>query len=589
MTNVDVARLRLISAGVHRAGNDTAHIGVHDANLLFRGRSILDLSDSEKTTLLTAGLRYMENQNVPFWHWTSGDVKTIEQLVRLRMVIVDDSVSASALEISEIFGYRVPDLTQATDSRYWIIKWFEDEHAYRLHNAAERYLYRWGEEEDIPALQQVRDKKTGQQATNLDCLVVRIKLRNSQTDGFKELVKRNPEQISPVLHETLHKDFQGLPSELLEKFAKLKAASVRLASIKELIRRGALTQELAEELSGDNFVEVRLEAIKALSDKAVPISESKAREALVVEKTQRGLMGLFAVGGHTNDMSKFDNYQRHLLTKNSLDELIRMDNGNGPFDVDALLAACRTFPRKTEKLLKGVLKDGFEERFESRLRGIETLSSSRVAELTERARDLKKYTCLRQSREALNILVSQMKKRDLTLVREVIDRWEIQASNQILAYLARFGGWEDVNRILELTARVDGGSTVLGAQYTGSDDTIGETLYRVGSMRMVDLLDVVQSKEVLVVLIKVSSRKVFSDLSDDKMLDLMNVEHDNVRKFTAVKCLDALAKARILKLFQRYMERDEYRYYNVIHWLDLGVSMPKAYVKKIVQRELQGT
>ena len=152
------------------------------------------------------------------------------------MVIVDDSVSASALEISEIFGYRVPDLTQATDSRYWIIKWFEDEHAYRLHNAAERYLYRWGEEEDIPALQQVRDKKTGQQASNLDCLVVRIKLRNSQTDGFKELVTRNPQQISPVLHETLQKDFQGLPSELLEKFAKLKAASVRLASIKELIR-----------------------------------------------------------------------------------------------------------------------------------------------------------------------------------------------------------------------------------------------------------------------------------------------------------------------------------------------------------------
>ena len=168
-----------------------------------------------------------------------------------------------------------------------------------------------------------------------------------------------------------------------------------------------------------------------------------------------------------------------------------MDNGNGPFDVDALLTACRMFPRKTEELLRGVLKDGFEERFENRLRGIETLSSSRVAELTERARDLKKYTCLRQTREALNILVSQMKQRDLTLVREVIDRWEIQASNQILAYLARFGGWEDVNKILKLNARVDGESTVLGAQYAGSDDRIGETLYRVGSMRMVDLLDVV--------------------------------------------------------------------------------------------------
>ena len=588
VSNVDVARLRLISAGVHRAGNDATDIGVHDANLLFRQRCVLNLSNSEKTTLLTAGLRYMENQNVPLWYWTGGDIRKIVPIIQLRMVIGDENVSSSALRIADTFGYRPPDRPGATHGRYWITQWFADDHSYRLRNAAERYLLRWGEEEDIPPLQQLRERKSGQQGTNLDCLIVAIRLRCSQSAGFEELIGRNPEQISSELHQLLQGEFESLTFDVLETLARLKSDSIRLLSIKELVRRDALSQDLAEELSGDNSVDVRLEAIKALSRKGVQISESRAEDALVIERGKRGLLGLVSASGYSKDASKYDEYRRHLLESKSVNELLAIESESTPFDVDALLAACRMYPRKTEKLLRSGLRDGFEERFERRLEAAVSLSSPKGEELAKQVRSLKEFTCLGHTREALNVLTGQMKVRDIALVRKVMDRWEVESSKEVLAYFARFGTWEDVERILKLKAKAETQTTLLGGAQVRKDKGIGKALYASGKMRMVDLLDKIHSNEALSAVIEVSSRKVFAGLSDDILLKLMNSENDDVRKAAALKCLEVLSKTRVRKLFSRYMKGEEYRYYNVIHWLDLGASMPKSYVQKIVQRELQG-
>ena len=111
VTNFDVARLRLIASGMHRNGNDEVHVGVHDANLLFLRRAELDLSDLEKRALLTAGLSYMENQSVPFWHWTGGNGEGAKRFIQYRMVIGNESVLSSALKIATVFGYKHPQIS----------------------------------------------------------------------------------------------------------------------------------------------------------------------------------------------------------------------------------------------------------------------------------------------------------------------------------------------------------------------------------------------------------------------------------------------------------------------------------------------
>ena len=123
------------------------------------------------------------------------------------------------------------------------------------------------------------------------------------------------------------------------------------------------------------------------------------------------------MGNNSNDTTKFDDYQRHLLRKRSLGELVKLERKENPFCADALLTAFVVFPRKTASTLRAVLKDGFESRFEKRLREIEGRSSLGGSEFAKGARDVKGFCCLRQTQAALNILVLQMKVEDLTVAR----------------------------------------------------------------------------------------------------------------------------------------------------------------------------
>ena len=587
VTNIDVARLRLISLGIHRPGNDDVYIGVHDANLLYRHRVDLNLSETEKRTLLAAGLRYLETSNVPFWYWTGGDVRRLEWFIQARMVSRDESISSAALKVGRLLGYSIPTFGTKLDRSHWIKRWLGEESAQKVRNAAQRHLSRWAEDDDVPVLQEVRGQTSGQQASNLDCIIVGIWFRHSETDGVNELSSRNPEQISSELQELLQDRVQGFSSDVLQGFARLKAEYVRLVGVKELVCRNALSEQLAQELSADNSIDVRLEAIKALADKAVPVAEDRAREALVVTAANRGFSGLFGVGRQTNDTSRFDDYQRHLLKKKTVDELLALEKESTPYKAEALLAAFQVFPGRTGGMLRGLLTDGFEGRFEERLGKIAASSWGQVADLAKDARDLKDFCCLKQTRAALDILAVQQKRKDLALVRHVLDRTEIEATEEVLAYLSRFGVWEDVERILALKVTGVSGATLVTDSYATNQELIGVALLKVGGSRFVDLLDTIKVPAIKASVIKASTRKVFGGLSNDKVLELMNEEDHGARKVTALRCVESLRKSRIVELLDKYIERDEYRYYNVIHWLDVGVTMPTSVARTVVQEELK--
>ena len=587
VTSVDVARLRVIALGTYRAGNDEIHVGVHDANILFLNRTGIELSYVEKRTLLNAGLRYMENQNVPFWYWTGGDTKWVKQFIQFSMIFGDESCSESAINLATVFGYKIPEISKSTGRGIWIKKWLKDNQAHSLYSAAKVYLAQWADEDDVTVLQEIRDVKTGAQASELDCIIINIKFRNSQNDGLMELKERDPEHVSDDLQEVLQIAVTSVSSEALHGLAKLKSVFVRLISFRELINRKALDQQLAEELSGDYSVDVRLEAIKALTGMKVSISEERAKYALTITATSSGLGSLTGATAPTNDTSRFDEYQRYLLKKKSLEELLELEKNGNPFSADALLAAFHNFPKETFNLLRALVKDGFETRFENRLKDYEIRKIPRWSILTKNARDLKNFCCQRQTQLALAILATQQKRKDLPLVREVIDQWEMEASNDVLRYLMRFGSWEDVERILKLKEQVHSGYKLLGTNQMRHDKLVGRALFRVGGTRMVDLLSRIESHTIKAGVIGACTQIGILGLGDNVVLKLMNDDDDQVRKMMVLRCLESFPKTRLGKLLDVYVNRDEYRYYNVIHWLDLGVTMPKQFVRKIVRSELK--
>jgi hypothetical protein len=95
-------------------------------------------------------------------------------------------------------------------------------------------------------------------------------------------------------------------------------------------------------------------------------------------------------------------------------------------------------------------------------------------------------------------------------------------------------------------------------------------------------------------LIVAGSDRALRDISDDAIIKtLLLSENSVVRKAAALKCIRALPRGRLRGILQKYIALDQRYYYNVIHWLDFGVSSPRnvaiAGARKAIAKEWEVT
>jgi hypothetical protein len=84
-------------------------------------------------------------------------------------------------------------------------------------------------------------------------------------------------------------------------------------------------------------------------------------------------------------------------------------------------------------------------------------------------------------------------------------------------------------------------------------------------------------------IIALCSESRFAKISQDLLLALLNHDSESVRKTAAIMAVRALPAKRIKLILREYVESDDYRYYNVIHWLDLGASMTRDEAKTVAK------
>lgn len=89
----------------------------------------------------------------------------------------------------------------------------------------------------------------------------------------------------------------------------------------------------------------------------------------------------------------------------------------------------------------------------------------------------------------------------------------------------------------------------------------------------------------LVYVVATSTDQAFRSLDDTNLQKLLASEHHDVRKVTATKSVAALTKVRLRKLLAEYTGLSPH-YYNVTHWLDLGISAPREIAVSAVRRVL---
>ena len=148
-------------------------------------------------------------------------------------------------------------------------------------------------------------------------------------------------------------------------------------------------------------------------------------------------------------------------------------------------------------------------------------------------------------------------------------------SEHDIEYLGRYGEWQDIPLIVSLVGRYARGVSLLSIGDGKKTRLAARALHRIGKGRTGELLGIKMPSELLARVIHGLSDKEFKALSDEQIGVLLSSEFDRVRKITALKCVRSFPKKRLIKTLQDYVAGEKQRYYNVVHWLDLGVSAPK--------------
>ena len=199
------------------------------------------------------------------------------------------------------------------------------------------------------------------------------------------------------------------------------------------------------------------------------------------------------------------------------------------------------------------------------------------ADLVDKTRSLGKHLRSEFTREGLDIICHKLDVADLPLVRSMLAHGTLDYSAADLSYLTKFGEWCDVPLVIACLERPDYSrkfATLLSIASSAKYDDAARTLYALGKHRPGDLLATAMPGYLLARVIPLISAKAFEGLSDAVIVALMRSETENVRKLASLKYLRAFPRRRMKQFLDTYMHEEQF-YYNVIHWFDFGISVPR--------------
>ena len=243
---------------------------------------------------------------------------------------------------------------------------------------------------------------------------------------------------------------------------------------------------------------------------------------------------------------------------------------------------------KDRAALFGLVEDRYKQAFANALAEM-TARYGEDSQLVKQIKGLEDFVRGGFVRDALDIVLRKSDANGLPFVRKHLADSSLEYSQHDLEYLGRYGEWQDIPLIVSLVGRHARGASWLSSGDGKKTRLAARALHRIGKGRTGELLGIKMPSELLARVVHALSDREFKTLSNEQIGDLLSSVSDRVRKITALKCMRSFAKKRLIKTLQDYVAGEKHRYYNVVHWLDLGVSAPKEIAlrsaAKVLSRE----
>lgn len=294
LSNVDVARLRLLAVAVGEPGNDDQVLGNHDANILYRSRNKLQLSRREINALVEAALDRIESQAAPLWYWLS--VRDTEEgpTVKYDTIGTPVRVRSGAIKVMRLLSEKLPD-EEPLDRKFFLRNWLGDKAQTNVKIAALGYLAEFGVNDDLQYINQELAKgayQTGSAATEAGLL---IRLRDSRHSAITYLLETQTTSISETLADEIFADVDIEDATLLSTGLEHRSVFVRRKVVDELAKRDCLTQTQISALFQDDDPLVRFKAMVCAFETGARLTEEEAKKLLIRPKGP--FVSLAALGG----------------------------------------------------------------------------------------------------------------------------------------------------------------------------------------------------------------------------------------------------------------------------------------------------
>ena len=584
LTATDVARFRLLADSISKRGNDEMNLGVHDINILFAARAdrAMKLGKIETKQLVRLGFQHLANENVPLWCWYS-DLADFghDSAIVSAVVGANESERAGAISVLTALGLDLSADDHTIERDEIMEVWFSDESSVKVRTAALTYLAQLGTIDDFEvAKKEYARNDYGTSRNALECMVA-ILIRTCQMGAAEKLVIESQfESLDVGLLESVLGGFADLDTPSLLIGLEHRNPKVRLRAMEILHGQRALDISQAERLSEDGDAQVRNEAIAVLRDLGKQFSEEEVKEILVApeERTRPGLLGSQSVAG-TGKTGKelFRLYLLDEFGRLSESELEKRVEANLVFEHAVYFALVEKHFRNYGDTLRRDVDDRFGAYFDERLQRMRSSFSDVPAtqRLIKKTRDIKHLVCKDLTRQGLDVLCAAQDPKDLHRIRTNLRDGYTGASKLDAQYLGRHGEWGDISILANADQRVSDSEF---------QSEVARAVTSIGRKHSIsDLLSLEMPAAILRMTIDLCVESRFATISRDTLFALFKHDSEKVRKAAAVLAVRALPIKRIRALLREYVASDGRRYYNVIHWLDLGVSMRRDDAKKVAR------
>lgn len=577
----EVARFRLLAHSISKPGNEAVAMGVHDINILFSARSEdMQLGESETRCLARLGIYHLSNENVPFWCWYSDlsrlDTGTDIDVALLEVFLAslfgaNDETKVGAIKVLSTLERDIP--TDRERRTLILDSWFSEKSSVRVRSAALEYLAKMGTMEEYAIAE--REYRETSLLKALECMIG-ILLRTGQENLAQQLVLDSPfESLDADMLQAVLDGFENLETEKLLPGLEHRNIQVRLRALKILLERDSLDAEMAERLSRDKDASIRNEAIVALLKLGRSFTEEEIKTILITE----------------GDSSKkgeefFARYQIEQMKNISEGDLTRKIESSLELNDTAYFVRVERYFTQHVKKLRRDIDNTFEDYFKERIRRTRALydplliDNKDYKDYIDRVDNIEDFYRKMITRQGLDVLCRAGKRGDLQRIRDNIQSGYAGVSKENVKYLEKHGEWTDIRLLLN----VEIGAIALPSYYEDFQEDAAKTIIKISRGRSIsELFALDMNPVILKKTIELCAKSRYSKISNDTLFELLYHESPDVRKAASIKVVQTFSVKRIKSILREYISSDKYRYYNVIHWLDLGASMSRNDAMKVAR------